>query len=112
ALAPPRRIYGRIIAGLPDAYPPLRSLDATPNNLPTQPTSFIGREKQLATALALFARSPLVTLTGQGGTGKTRLALHLAADSLDRHPDGAWRVGLRPVSDPAGGGARVADVLL
>jgi predicted ATPase/class 3 adenylate cyclase len=110
-LAQPRRMYGLVIDGLPDAFPPLRSLDATPNNLPTQPTSFIGREKELAMAHGLVARSPLVTLTGQGGTGKTRLALHLAADSLDRYPGGAWLVELASVSDPAAVGPAVAAVL-
>jgi predicted ATPase/class 3 adenylate cyclase len=110
-LAQPRRIYGLVIDGLPDAFPPLRSLDSTPNNLPTQPTSFIGREKELATALALLARGPLVTLTGQGGTGKTRLALHLAADSLEEYAGGAWLVELAPVSDPAAVGPAVAAVL-
>jgi len=110
-LAQPRRIFGVVIAGLPDAFPPLRSLDATPNNLPTQPTSFIGRERELATAQALLAKSPLVTLTGQGGTGKTRLALHLAADRLDDYAGGAWLVELASVSDPAAVGAAVAAVL-
>jgi predicted ATPase/class 3 adenylate cyclase len=110
-LAQPRRIYGLLIDGLPDAFPPLRSLDATPNNLPTQPTSFIGREKELKLAQALFARSPLVTLTGQGGTGKTRLALHLAADRLDHYPGGAWLVELASVTDPAAVGPAVAAVL-
>ncbi len=110
-LAQPRRIYGLVIDGLADAFPPLRSLDAIPNNLPTQPTSFIGREKELAMAQALFARSPLVTLTGQGGTGKTRLALHLAADSLDHYAGGAWLVELASVSDPGAVATAVAAVL-
>ncbi|HTJ59997.1 MAG TPA: tetratricopeptide repeat protein [Candidatus Saccharimonadales bacterium] len=110
-LSRPRRIYGLVIDGLADAYPPLRSLDATPNNLPTQPTSFIGREKELALAHTLLAKSPLVTLTGQGGTGKTRLALHLAADSLHDYPGGAWLVELASVTDPAAVGPAVAAAL-
>jgi predicted ATPase/class 3 adenylate cyclase len=110
-LAEPRRIYDLVIAELPSEFPPLRSLDTVPNNLPTQPTSFIGREKELAAAQALLARSPLVTLTGQGGTGKTRLALQLAAVTLDRHPDGAWLVELASVTDPAGVAPAVANVL-
>ncbi len=106
-----QRIYQLLIDGLRDDYPPLRSLDSTPNNLPSQVTSFVGREHELATALALLSTSRLLTLTGAGGTGKTRLAIHLAADVLDRFPDGAWLVELAPVTDPAAVGPTVASVL-
>lgn len=71
----------------------------TPNNLLVQLTSFVGREKQLAELRRLLRKSRLVTLTGPGGCGKTRLALHLAADVLDRHPDGVWVVELATVID-------------
>jgi predicted ATPase/class 3 adenylate cyclase len=104
----PQKIYQLIGDGLPDTFPPLRSLDARPNNLPTQTTSFIGREDEVATALRLLETTRLLTLTGPGGTGKTRLVLHLAADLLDRYPDGAWLIELASVTDPAGVGPTVA----
>src|SRR6202022_700118 len=84
-----------------DSFPPLRSLDATPNNLPTQTTTFVGRTRELAGAAELLKTTRLLTLTGPGGSGKTRLALHLAADLLDRYPDGVWLVELAAVTEPA-----------
>jgi predicted ATPase/class 3 adenylate cyclase/tetratricopeptide (TPR) repeat protein len=103
-----QRLYQLVIDGLPDIFPPLRSLDATPNSLPTQTTTFIGRERELAKAADLLRTTRLLTLTGPGGSGKTRLALHLAADVLDRYPDGVWLVELAPVTDPAGVARAVA----
>jgi predicted ATPase/class 3 adenylate cyclase len=110
-LVRPERLYQLLIDGLPDHFPPVRSLDATPNNLPTQATSFVGRESELASALALFTSNRLLTLTGSGGTGKTRLAIHIAADTLDRYADGAWLVDLAPITDPAAVGSTVALAL-
>jgi predicted ATPase/class 3 adenylate cyclase len=110
-LVRPRRLFQLLIDGLPESFPPLRTLDATPNNLPSQVTSFVGRQPELATALALLSTSRLLTLTGAGGTGKTRLALHLAADVLDHFPDGAWLVELAPVTDPGAVGPTVASAL-
>jgi predicted ATPase/class 3 adenylate cyclase len=107
-LVRPQRIYQLLIEGLPESFPPLRSLDSTPNNLPTQTTTFIGRQHELASAAALLEKTRLLTLTGPGGSGKTRLALHLAADLLDRYPDGVWLVELAPVTDPAGVGPTIA----
>ena len=63
-------------------------------------TSFIGREKEIAEVQALPARTRLLTLTGSGGSGKTRLCLQVAADSLEQFPDGAWLVELAPLADP------------
>jgi predicted ATPase/class 3 adenylate cyclase len=83
-----------------EEFPPLRSLESTPNNLPQQVTSFIGREKELAEIKQLLDKSRLVTLTGSGGCGKTRLGLEAAADLLERCSDGAWLVELAPLSDP------------
>jgi predicted ATPase/DNA-binding CsgD family transcriptional regulator len=72
---------------------------STPNNLPAQLSSFVGRERQLAELRRLLRKSRLITLTGPGGAGKTRLALRLAADVLDRHPDGVWLVELAAIGD-------------
>src|ERR1700694_602119 len=107
-LVRPQRIYQLLIEGLPDSFPPLRSLDSTPNNLPTQTTTFIGRQRELASALERLQTTRLLTLTGPGGSGKTRLALHLAADLLDLYPDGVWLVELAPFPDPAAVGPTVA----
>ena len=95
----PQRISQVVIEGLPSDFSPLRSLDARPNNLPIQVTSFIGRERELASAADLLARTRLLTLSGPGGTGKTRLALQLAADVSDQYPDGVWFVALEPLRD-------------
>jgi predicted ATPase/DNA-binding CsgD family transcriptional regulator len=73
---------------------------STPNNLPAQISSFVGRERQLAELRRLLRKSRLITLTGPGGAGKTRLALRLAADVLDRYPDGVWLVELAAIGDP------------
>jgi predicted ATPase/class 3 adenylate cyclase/Tfp pilus assembly protein PilF len=82
-------------------FPPLRSLSALPNNLPFQSTRLIGREKELETLQNLLSRAHLVTLTGVGGTGKTRLALQAAAELPERSGDGVWLIELAPLADPA-----------
>jgi len=107
-LVRPQRIYQLLIEGLPESFPPLRSLDSTPNNLPTQTTTFIGRERELASAIERLHATRLLTLTGPGGSGKTRLALHLAADLLELYADGVWLVELAPVTDPASVGPAIA----
>lgn len=80
-------------------FPPLKTLHQT--NLPIQHTALVGRERELAEARGLLADSRLVTLTGPGGTGKTKLALHVAADAVDGFSDGVWWVPLQAVRDPA-----------
>jgi predicted ATPase/class 3 adenylate cyclase len=90
-----------VIDGLQSDFPPVRSLDLRPNNLPTQLTSFVGREHELEAAGALLARTRLLTLTGPGGTGKTRLALQLAAAWADGYAGGTWFVPLEPLRDAA-----------
>jgi len=107
----PQRVYQLLVDGLPDQFPPLRSLDATPNNLPTQTTSFVGREPDIARALTLLDAGRLLTFTGSGGTGKTRLALQVTAAALDRFSAGAWLVELAPITDPAGVAGAVAAAL-
>ena len=89
--------------GLPTDFPPLKSLDWRPNNLPAQPTPLIGRETEVAALRDLLAApgTRLVTLTGPGGSGKTRLALQVAAEAQDAFPDGVWWAPLAGISDPA-----------
>jgi predicted ATPase/class 3 adenylate cyclase len=96
----PERICQLVIEGERTEFPPIRSLDRRPNNLPTQLTSFVGREAELREAGELLRTTRLLTLTGPGGTGKTRLSLQLAADVAERFADGIWFVALEPVRDP------------
>jgi predicted ATPase/class 3 adenylate cyclase len=82
-------------------FPPLKSLSNLPNNLPVPVTSFIGREKEIEEVKRLLTTNRLVTLTGPGGTGKTRLALQVASELLETYPDGVWFVELAPLADPS-----------
>jgi class 3 adenylate cyclase len=107
----PERICQLVIDGLQADFPPIRSLDRQPNNLPTQLTSFIGREAELGEATRLLATTRLLTLTGPGGTGKTRLSLQLAADVAHEFEDGVWFVLLEPVRDPSLVASRIASAL-
>ncbi|HEY2917321.1 MAG TPA: adenylate/guanylate cyclase domain-containing protein [Candidatus Limnocylindrales bacterium] len=99
-LRDPEPLAQVVAPDLPDTFPPLRSIDARPNNLPTQLTSFVGREAELAAAGDLLARSRLVTLTGPGGTGKTRLSLQVATKAAEAFPDGIFFVALETVREP------------
>jgi predicted ATPase len=100
-LLEPERIFQLAGPNLRVDFPPLKSLDPHTNNLPVQPTPLIGREHELAALREMLAVPGvrLITLTGPGGTGKTRLALQVAAESLDLFPDGVWWVPLATVSD-------------
>jgi predicted ATPase len=98
-LASPERIYQVVHPALRQAFPPLRSLESIPNNLPQQVTSFIGRERELADVGKLLAAHRLITLHGTGGIGKTRLSLQAAADALAGFADGTWFVELAPLTD-------------
>jgi predicted ATPase len=86
---------------LPSRFPPLRSLDGLPHNLPVQVTSFVGRELEMRALRHLLSGNRLVTLRGPGGAGKTRLAIQVAADHLEDFPDGVHFVELGPLTDPA-----------
>ncbi|MEA2613266.1 MAG: hypothetical protein QOI52_1225, partial [Chloroflexota bacterium] len=110
-LRAPERLAQLVIDGLPSDFPPPRSLDARPNNLPTQLTTFVGRDKELAEAVTLLGGTRLLSLTGPGGTGKTRLSLQVAAAAADDFPDGIWFVALEPVRDPALVAPTIARVL-
>ncbi|MGI8550466.1 MAG: ATP-binding protein, partial [Dehalococcoidia bacterium] len=101
-LTQPERVFQIIIPGLPDDFPPLTSLCYRANNLPGQLTDCIGREREGA-AIGELLRDDgvrLVTLTGPGGAGKTRLSLQAAADLLADFPDGVWFIPLAPISTP------------
>jgi predicted ATPase/DNA-binding CsgD family transcriptional regulator/class 3 adenylate cyclase len=100
-LSHPERVFELRPRGLDREFPPLRSLDALAHNLPIQLTSFVGRAGELAAVERLLRGERLVTLTGMGGAGKTRLAAQAAADLADYWPDGVWWVDLGPVTDPA-----------
>jgi hypothetical protein len=99
-LARPERVAQLLHPELPGEFPPLRSLDARPHNLPRPLTSFGGRERELAEVARLLAAQRLVALTGVGGTGKTRLAVEAAAGLGDAFPDGMVFVDLAPLRDP------------
>jgi predicted ATPase/class 3 adenylate cyclase len=99
-LARPERIYQVVHPALRAHFPALRTLEAIPNNLPQQVTSFIGRERELREIRELLHRARLVTVIGTGGLGKTRLSLQVAADALDDFPDGVWLIELAPFADP------------
>ena len=99
-LAQPEDLFQLLHPDLPSEFPPLRSLAAFTHNLPVQLTSFIGRENELAQVKELLAATRLLTLTGVGGCGKTRLALQAAADMVDQHPDGVWLVEQAALADP------------
>ena len=107
-LASPEHVYQLAHPRLRENFPALRSLEAIPNNLPQQVTSFVGRAPELATVKALLDGTRLLTLLGVGGIGKTRLSLQVAADVIDAYPDGVWFVEARAAhgrtARAAGGG--------
>jgi len=99
-LGRPERVWQLCHADVGVDFPPLRSLDAFPNNLRAQLTAFVGRKKEMAELRDMMAQHRLVTLTGAGGCGKTRLALQLSAEMVERHSGGTWWVDLAGVTDP------------
>jgi predicted ATPase/class 3 adenylate cyclase len=107
-LAEPMHVFQLTHPDLPGEFPLLRSLDALPGNLPRQVTSFVGCDDELERVVGLVRVRPLVTLTGVGGVGKTRLALQVAAEVIAEFADGAWLCELAPVTDPEAVWATVA----
>jgi predicted ATPase/class 3 adenylate cyclase len=99
-LAQPEHVYQLVGDGLRSEFAPLRSLDVRTTNLSTQLTTFVGREDDLRTVGGLVGEHRVVTLTGTGGVGKTRLAIQTAADLLDRYEQGVWFVELAPIDAP------------
>jgi predicted ATPase/class 3 adenylate cyclase len=109
-LSEPLRVFQVVGDGLASSFPPLLSMDAFPGNLPLQLSSFIGRELELARVAKALGEARVVTLTGMGGVGKTRLALRAAAEELPRFREGAWLVELQAVRDPEAVAGAVAAV--
>src|SRR6266568_8564064 len=100
-LEEPEHISQLVAPGLPADFPPIRSLDARPNNLPADLTTFVGRQAEMVSVMDLLGTNRLVTLTGPGGTGKTRLALHVASRVLHHFVDGVFFVPLASIADPS-----------
>jgi predicted ATPase/class 3 adenylate cyclase len=99
-LSRPERVFQLTAPGLDDLFPPLRSMDVLSTNLPVQLTSFVGRTDEVKSIEELLGSHRIVTLTGVGGVGKTRLAVQVAAQLLDRYRDGVWLVELATVEAP------------
>ena len=102
-LQQPERLTQLVLPDLPADFPPLKTLEARPHNLTIQPTPLLGRQQEVATLVALLEREEgrLVTLTGPGGVGKTRLAIQVAAELIEPFPDGVWFVRLSRLVDPS-----------
>jgi len=102
-LLEPEEIFQVVAPGLPEQFPPLRTLPSHPTNLTAPPTALIGRDEELVAVGRLLGHESnrLVTLTGPGGTGKTRLGLEVAAEALERFPAGVFVVDLSLLTDPA-----------
>jgi len=98
-LRQPKHLYQLVIHGLPTEFPPIKSLDALLNNLPVQLTSFIGRQKELEELQDLLKNTRLLTLTGPGGSGKTRLALQVAGEMIEHFRNGVFFVPLATITD-------------
>ena len=110
-IAKPVEMFQVLAVGLRREFPPLKTLDATPGNLRPQPTSLVGRDSELTQVQEAMKAHRLVTLTGVGGVGKTRLAQEVAARLTDEFPDGVWLFELAAVTDPAAVPDAVAAVL-
>ncbi|MDT5256079.1 MAG: hypothetical protein QOD10_1159 [Mycobacterium sp.] len=107
----PINVFQLRVPGLRAEFPPLRTVDTSPGNLRKPTTSFIGRDSEVADVVAAVRAHRLVTLTGSGGVGKTRLALEVAARLVDEFPDGVWLFELAAIADPASVPDAVAAVL-
>jgi predicted ATPase/class 3 adenylate cyclase len=98
-LAGPQRLFQVVAEGLQRDFPGLRSLDRVPNNLPSLFSTFVGRQREMEEVNELLVTRRLLTLTGPGGVGKTRLAIQVAAEVLESYQDGVWLVELGTISD-------------
>lgn len=107
----PVRLFQINAPGLREDFPPLKTLDARPNNLPVQMTSFIGRENEMKELKEIISKERLVTLIGTGGTGKTRLSLQAGADMIDEFANGVWLIELAQLTKPLQIPAAIVKVL-
>ena len=109
----PQRLYQLEIDGVPSEFPPLNTLENRPTNLPAPTSTFIGREQELSEVESLLVRPDLrlLTITGPGGAGKTRLALQVATDVIERFASGVFFVSLAPIREweLVGAGDRARD---
>lgn len=110
-LARPEHLFHLEIAGLPSDFPTLRTVGARPDNLPVPLTSFVGRDDEIEAVSSLLESERLVTLTGPGGVGKTRLALESGVRLVSQFGDGVWLVELEPLTDPSLVARQVGSVL-
>jgi class 3 adenylate cyclase len=111
-LLEPEEVFQVVAPGLEQRFPPLRSLPSHPTNLAAPATPLIGRDAEIGEILRLLeGEARLLTITGPGGTGKTRLALEVAAEALSRFPDGVYFVDLSPLRDPVYVTPTIAGVL-
>ena len=110
-LAAPEHVYQISAADLDDQFPPLRSVDVVRNNLTAPTTAFVGRTDEQKSLLDLLAEQRLVTITGSGGVGKTRLAREVAGALVDRFPDGVWFVDFTAARNPGAVGRATADAV-
>ncbi|HSD81714.1 MAG TPA: adenylate/guanylate cyclase domain-containing protein, partial [Solirubrobacteraceae bacterium] len=112
-LPAPERLFQLVVDGLPADFPPVKSLDDRPTNLPAQLTPLVGRRRELGELAAMLERDAtrLVTLTGPGGSGKSRLSLEVAGEWRELHPGWVFAVELAPVADPGLAGPAIADAL-
>ena len=97
----PEHLWQIVAADLQQDFPPLQSLVEIPNNLPLQLSTFIGREKEVGQIKKRIEKNRLMTLTGSGGVGKTRLSIQVATELMTEYPNGVWLVELAPITDPA-----------
>jgi predicted ATPase/class 3 adenylate cyclase len=109
----PEHVFQLVHPALPADFPAIASLNRLPNNLPSQPTLFVGRQAELSEINRLLTAGPvrLLTLLGPGGTGKTRLALQSGAELIDRFPDGTYFIDLAPIRDPHSVPATIARTI-
>lgn len=110
-LRQPKHLHQLVITGLPADFPPIKSLDSRLNNLPIQLTSFVGREQELGELKKLIEDARLVTLRGAAGSGKTRLALQVAAEMTGHFHNGVFFIALAPITDPGLVASTIAQAL-
>jgi predicted ATPase/class 3 adenylate cyclase len=107
----PEHLYQLNVAGLHTSFPPLKTFEVSLTNLPSQLSTFIGRQKEVGQIKERLKKNRLVTLTGSGGVGKTRLSIQVASELLSEYTNGVWLVELAPITDPEGVARAICAVL-